>query len=120
MRQFRPNIVVCGAEAWQEDKWMTILVGPNEACTQIELKLVKPCTRCNIPTISLKTAEKSANEEPLKTIKAKTNLSGCFGQNVQHSLCSRGHTFSQNMKLFLVDSKSEQYLSEEARKLARR
>jgi len=118
MGQFRPNIVVGSTSGpWEEDKWMTLRVGFSEDSLDIDFKLVKPCDRCKIPTVQLATGERSTNEEPLKTIQAKTHLPGCFGQNVQHSVLTRGRTIHVGMKLFLMDSKSKEFLAQEARKL---
>lgn len=50
--RFRPNILVAGCEPFEEDSWRKIKIG------DIEFDLVKPCSRCVIPTINLKTAEK--------------------------------------------------------------
>ena len=39
MNRFRPNIVITGNTAWAEDQWQKIRIG------DIELSLVKPCSR---------------------------------------------------------------------------
>ena len=46
MRRFRPNIVVDGCEAFAEDAWGDVAVGPTA-----RLKCVKPCTRCTMPSV---------------------------------------------------------------------
>jgi len=48
MAQFRPNIVVDGSEPWTEDSWRTLKIG------ELEIELVKPCTRCQITTLNTK------------------------------------------------------------------
>lgn len=39
---FRPNIVVGGSTAWDEDTWSRVRVG------SVEMALVKPCSRCQV------------------------------------------------------------------------
>ncbi|MDO2321593.1 MOSC domain-containing protein, partial [Escherichia coli] len=46
MEQFRPNLVVTGAEAWDEDAWKVIRIG------SVIFDVVKPCSRCILTTIS--------------------------------------------------------------------
>lgn len=78
MLRFRPNLVVSGSEAYAEDRWRRIRIGG------IELRLVKPCSRCVIPTIDLETAKKSA--EPLRTLSRyrRWDNNVWFGQNLLH------------------------------------
>ena len=76
MRRFRPNLVISGSEAFAEDHWKKIRIG------DITLNLVKPCSRCVIPSINPDTAEKSA--EVVKTLadyRMRDNKI-FFGQNV--------------------------------------
>ncbi|MBD2858521.1 MOSC N-terminal beta barrel domain-containing protein [Spongiibacter sp. KMU-158] len=47
MWRFRPNIVVDGGAAFAENNWSRLRIG------DMELELVKPCSRCAIPTIRL-------------------------------------------------------------------
>ena len=76
MNRFRPNIVVSGCEAFAEDTWKKIRIGG------ITFRIVKPCSRCVIPSINIETAEKE--EEPLKTLISyrKRDNKIFFGQNV--------------------------------------
>jgi uncharacterized protein YcbX len=53
--RFRPNIVICGAEPFAEDSWQRIKIGA------IEFDLVKPCTRCVIPSIDPNTANRETD-----------------------------------------------------------
>jgi uncharacterized protein YcbX len=62
MRRFRPNLVIDGAEPWEEDRWATIRVGP------VELDLVKPCARCTVPTVDPDRGE-FAGDEPLGALR---------------------------------------------------
>ena len=58
--RFRPNIVVAGGTAFQEDDWRKLQVGG------ITLHLPKQCSRCEIITIDQKTAIKDI--EPMETL----------------------------------------------------
>lgn len=62
MNRFRPNIVVDGLEAFDEDHVDTL------AIDGVVLRMVKPCIRCEVPTIDQVTAV--AGEEPLLTLSA--------------------------------------------------
>ncbi|GAB5029618.1 mosc domain protein [Nannochloropsis oceanica] len=61
MARFRPNIVVGGPAAFDEDKWDKIAIG------DIRLRVVKPCSRCKIPNTDQETAEVA--KEPAETLK---------------------------------------------------
>jgi len=76
MKRFRPNLVVAGNAAFEEDQWKRIRIG------DIEFSLVKPCSRCAIPSINPATAEKTA--EPLKTLAGYRlrDKNIFFGQNI--------------------------------------
>jgi len=76
MTRFRPNIVVSGCEPYAEDSWKTILVGG------IEMQVVKPCSRCSIPSVNPDTAVRSL--EPVKTLREYRMKDSkiYFGQNV--------------------------------------
>lgn len=51
-RRFRPNLVISGAPAHAEDAWRRIRVGDSE------IDLVKPCSRCVIPSLDPLTGER--------------------------------------------------------------
>ena len=76
MDRFRPNIIVSGCQPFAEDKWKKIRIG------NIIFRIAKPCSRCVIPAINIKTAERE--EEPIKTLIAyrKRDNKIFFGQNV--------------------------------------
>ena len=52
MRRFRPNIIVDGAEPFEEDGWRRIRIG------EVELELVKPCARCVVVDTDPDTGER--------------------------------------------------------------
>ncbi|MEM6485041.1 MAG: MOSC N-terminal beta barrel domain-containing protein [Pseudomonadota bacterium] len=80
MDRFRPNLVLEGCAAFEEDVIQTIQVGE----TVIELAL--PCARCKVPTINQHTGVVESNE-PIATLLATRrgidpSLKGTFfGQN---------------------------------------
>jgi uncharacterized protein YcbX len=79
MNRFRPNIVLEGLEAFDEDRIDELSAG------SIRLKPVKACTRCSITTTNQDTGS-VAGDEPLRTLKGyryDAALHGvCFGQNL--------------------------------------
>jgi uncharacterized protein YcbX len=77
MERFRPNIVVKGMPAWAEDHIDTLTIG------DVKLRLVKPCTRCTIPSIDQRTGERSTDPGPaLKAFRfSKALLGVMFGEN---------------------------------------
>lgn len=78
MNRFRPNIVVKGCNAFDEDNWNTVKIG------DLLFDVVKPCARCVITTIDQTNANKGP--EPLKTLASYRNSRNrlLFGQNVVH------------------------------------
>ncbi|MDE2137859.1 MAG: MOSC domain-containing protein [Gammaproteobacteria bacterium] len=77
MDRFRPNVVLRGLPAWAEDRIDTLTIGP------VTLKLVKPCTRCTIPSIDQDTGAPSTDPAPaLKQFRFSRELLGVmFGEN---------------------------------------
>jgi len=81
MRRFRPNLVVSGCEPFAEDSWSKIQIG------DMVLRIVKPCSRCVIPSINPETGVRG--DEPTQTLKTfRRGIGGqsenkwYFGQNV--------------------------------------
>ncbi|MFT5780819.1 MAG: hypothetical protein ACI9EB_000176 [Pseudomonas sp.] len=81
MLRFRPNLVVSGSDAYAEDSWKCIRIGA------LEFRLVKGCSRCIMTTLDPQTGERSADREPLITLKTYRERDGevYFGQNLLHS-----------------------------------
>ena len=75
MIRFRPNLVVAGAQPWEEDVWKEIEIGKNA------MRVVKPCGRCVITTNDPETGIMS--KEPLKTLASFRTMGHriVFGQN---------------------------------------
>jgi uncharacterized protein YcbX len=76
MNRFRPNLVVCGCQAFDEDRLEHITVG------EVGFKVAKPCSRCSITTVDQHTGR--VGHEPLKTLAMyrKRNGKVYFGQNL--------------------------------------
>jgi len=79
MRRFRPNIVVSGCDAFDEDHWQRLRIG------DLEFAGAKACSRCIFTTIDPETGEKDPDREPLRTLGTyRTREEGgiYFGQNL--------------------------------------
>ncbi len=61
MNRFRPNVVVTGTNAFEEDGWAKIKIG------EAIFRVPKPCARCVVTTIDQAKGE-YAGKEPLKTL----------------------------------------------------
>lgn len=76
MNRFRPNLVVSGCEAFEEDYWRLIRIG------SIPFHVVKPCDRCSIVTVDQ--VQGIREKEPLRTLALYRRRNGkiLFGQNL--------------------------------------
>lgn len=80
--RFRPNIVLAGLEAHDEDRLDTLCIGTEEG--GVQLKPVKPCPRCPIPNIDPATALSSpVVGDTLQTYRQDARVNGAvtFGMN---------------------------------------
>jgi uncharacterized protein YcbX len=77
MERFRPNVVLEGLPPWAEDRIEELAVG------EVTLRLVKPCTRCTIPSVDQRTGERSTDPVPvLRQFRFDKALRGVtFGEN---------------------------------------
>lgn len=78
MDRFRPNLVIAGTGAFEEDYTDTFTLG------EVVLKPVKPCGRCSVPSVDQ--ASGTAGPDPLdilQSYRGKPQLDGeiCFGMN---------------------------------------
>lgn len=83
MERFRPNVVLGGVEAFDEDRVDMVRIGTGEG-QEVRLQLVKPCARCPIPDIDPATAESHpAVGDTLRTFRQDKRLDGAitFGMN---------------------------------------
>ena len=76
MNRFRPNIVVSGCAAYAEDHWQTIQIG------LLSFELVKPCSRCVIPSIDPQTANKQVEISKALAKHRRRDGAVYFGQNL--------------------------------------
>lgn len=60
IKRFRPNLVITGITAHEEDEWKRVRIG------EVELAVVKACVRCAIPLVDPETGETGV--EPLRTL----------------------------------------------------
>lgn len=80
--RFRPNIVLAGLEAHDEDRLDTLHIVTGEG--EVVLKPVKPCPRCPIPNIDPATAHSSPEVgDTLQAYRRDARLDGAvtFGMN---------------------------------------
>lgn len=76
MERFRPNLVVDGCEAFAEDQWTRIVVGG------IGFRVVKPCSRCVIPSIVQETAQRDPHINKVLAEFRRRDGQVFFGQNL--------------------------------------
>lgn len=62
-RNFRPNIIVKGCKPYAEDSWEWVKIG------EAVFRSFKPTTRCTVVTVDPTTGMKSADMEPLRTLR---------------------------------------------------
>ena len=55
IERFRPNIVLAGLEAHDEDRLELVRIATDEG--EVQLRPVKPCSRCTIPNVDPATAQ---------------------------------------------------------------
>lgn len=83
IERFRPNIVLGGVEAHDEDRLDMLHVAGDEGI--VRLQPVKPCTRCPIPDIDPATAVSSPEVgDALRSYRADARVDGAitFGMNL--------------------------------------
>ena len=76
MNRFRPNVVVAGTAAWEEETWTRVTIG------EAVFRVAKPCTRCVVTTTDQETSRRG--KEPLHALAARQRPRGAllFGQNL--------------------------------------
>ncbi|MYN29556.1 MOSC domain-containing protein [Duganella levis] len=78
MNRFRPNLVIDGIDAFEEDYADSYQLG------EVVLKPVKPCPRCPMPSVDQATGEFGPDPmDIMQSYRAKPELEGalCFGMN---------------------------------------
>ena len=77
MNRFRPNLVLSGLDAYGEDHLDEIRFDTPEG--ELVLKLVKPCSRCTIPSVDPATGEQGHEpSDTLATYRADARLDGAI------------------------------------------
>ncbi|XP_074650991.1 mitochondrial amidoxime reducing component 2-like [Tubulanus polymorphus] len=64
MRRFRPNFVISGCSAYDEDNWEEVIIGTAH------FKRLDTCRRCTLIMVDPETGQKDPNSEPLQTLKS--------------------------------------------------
>ena len=83
IERFRPNVVLVGVEAHDEDRLASLRIDTGDA--PVELLPVKPCARCPIPNVDPATGQSSpAVGDALQAYRQDARLNGAvtFGMNV--------------------------------------
>jgi len=59
VRRFRPNILIKGEIAWDEDRWKTLRITPKgkHGSGPLTLDVTQRCARCRVPNVHPETAE---------------------------------------------------------------
>ena len=78
MNRFRPNLVIDGTSAFEEDAWHALRIG------SVLFRVAKPCARCTVPNVDQDTGQ--SGKEPICTLSTfRTRDSKVyFGQNLIH------------------------------------
>lgn len=104
IERFRPNIVLAGIEAHDEDRVETMHIATTEG--EVLMRPVKPCSRCPMPDIDPATAQSSPEVgDMLRTYRSDARVNGAitFGMNaivlvgVEHQL-KRGQAVRANYR----------------------
>ena len=74
--RFRPNIVISDAEPFEEDYWLKLKID------EVVFDVVKPCSRCVIPSINLDTGEKEPEIYQFLRAQRSFGKKIYFGQNL--------------------------------------
>ena len=82
MQRLRPNVVLTGIEAYEEDRLDTLHITTQQG--EAQLKHVKPCARCTMPDVDLQNGKQgTAVADMLQTYRANPLMDGAvtFGMN---------------------------------------
>jgi len=60
--RYRPNIIISGTKAFEEESWKKVIIG------NCEFEVILPTERCSLITINPTTLEKNKQQEPLRTL----------------------------------------------------
>jgi uncharacterized protein YcbX len=82
MQRLRPNVVLTGIDAYDEDRLDTLHITTQQG--EAQLKHVKPCARCTIPDVDLQNGKQgTAVADTLQSYRANPMMDGAvtFGMN---------------------------------------
>lgn len=68
---FRPNLVIKGPKAFEEDEYKWVKIGETTI-----MKVVKPCLRCVFTNVDPESGVKRSDNEPLNTLKSYRKIPG--------------------------------------------
>ncbi len=75
MERFRPNLVLEGLAAWEEDHLEQVSIATDEG--PVVLRLVKPCVRCTIPSVDPARGEQGHEPgDTLSSFRADARMNG--------------------------------------------
>jgi uncharacterized protein YcbX len=75
MQRFRPNVVLTGIDAYDEDRLDTLHITTQQG--EAKLKHVKPCARCTIPDVDLRNGKQgTAVADMLQSYRANQLMDG--------------------------------------------
>ncbi|WP_439101007.1 MOSC domain-containing protein [Congregibacter sp.] len=94
MDRFRPNLVVAGSEPYAEDQWQGLRIGSTT------LAVVKPCSRCAIPSVNQQTAEKDPVINPVLASYRRRDGIIYFGMN---AIVTAGDSFTLGDTVSVLD-----------------
>ncbi|XP_027064091.1 molybdenum cofactor sulfurase isoform X1 [Coffea arabica] len=86
--RFRPNLVVCGGEAYAEDGWRSLRIGKTEFIS------LGGCNRCQMINLSLQGGKVQRSNEPLATLAEYRRTKGkiTFGILLRHDDSTGKHS----------------------------
>ncbi|KAI9691292.1 MAG: hypothetical protein M1820_009790 [Bogoriella megaspora] len=80
IERFRPNVIIKGGTPWMEDQWKKLRIYDSktrqnsEEPTGLEMEIPVRCLRCRVPNVEPETAERSATDQPWKTLMGYRNI----------------------------------------------
>ncbi len=79
MNRFRPNLVVSGCDAFDEDRWQQIRIGG------LVFDVAKPCSRCVMPSIDQATGQRDPQINRVLASYRRLDGQVYFGQNLLYA-----------------------------------
>lgn len=102
MERFRPNIVVSGGEAWQEDFWDQIQIG------ELAIDIISACARCKVTTLDQRSGS-YMGKEPLKALSTHHLQGGKATFGVNAASAGSGKV-SKGMEVSVLSTRDSSHL----------